>query len=94
MTFVVDPRVIDLRREFHLWATANKATQGDRCNRANEMGKREAEIKLDVSMMSQKLREGAQKESGTRITEGALNGKFSGKSRLKWNVPPLYGLSD
>jgi len=52
MTFVVDPRVIDLRREFHLWATANKATQGDRCNRANEMGKREAEIKLDVSMMS------------------------------------------
>ena len=31
---------------------------------------------------------------GTGITEGALNGKFSGRSRLKWNDPPLYGLSD
>ena len=27
-------------------------------------------------------------------TEGALNGKFSGRVRVNWNVPPLYGLLD
>jgi hypothetical protein len=27
------------------------------------------------------------------LTVGALNGKFSGKVSVKWNVPPLYGLS-
>ena len=28
------------------------------------------------------------------LTEGALKGKFSGRERLKKNVPPLYGLLD
>ena len=27
-------------------------------------------------------------------TDGALNGKFSGRVRVKLNVPPLYGLFD
>ena len=27
------------------------------------------------------------------LTDGALNGKFSGRVKVKWNVPPLYGLS-
>ena len=94
MPFLINPRVVDLRRELHLCVAADKANQGDRCSRVNEMGgegtgsrdKREYDV-------TQILREGARRKSGTRITEGALNGKFSGKSRLKWNVPPLYGLS-
>lgn len=43
----------------------------------------EAEAKISIGMMSQMLREGERKLSGTRLTEGALNGKFSGRSRLK-----------
>ena len=63
----------------------DKANQGDRCNRVSETGKKKAEVKISMSMMShRRLREGcAERESGTRITEGALNGKFSGRSRLK-----------
>lgn len=61
------------------------ANQGDRCNRVSEMGKEEEkEAMISMSMMSQRsCAKGAQEESGTRITEGALNGKFSGRSRLK-----------
>ena len=33
-------------------------------------------------------------DKADRRTEGALNGKFSGRLRVKWNVPPLYGLLD
>jgi len=33
VSFVIDPRVVDLRREFHLWVAADKANHGDRCNR-------------------------------------------------------------
>ena len=28
------------------------------------------------------------------LTAGALNGKSVGKTKSKWYVPPLYGLSD
>ena len=89
MTFLVDSRVIDLRRELHLCELrtdkANKANQGDRFNRVSEMGKKEKEAMISMSiMMSQRsCAKGAQRGSGTRITEGALNGKFSGRSRLK-----------
>ena len=89
MTFLVDSRVIDLRRELHLCELridkANKANQGDRFDRVSEMGKKEKEAMISMSiMMSQRsCAKGAQRGSGTRITEGALNGKFSGRSRLK-----------
>ena len=89
MTFLVDSRVIDLRRELHLCELridkANKANQGDRFDRVSEMGKKEKEAMISMSiMMSQRsCAKGAQRRSGTRITEGALNGKFSGRSRLK-----------
>ena len=82
--FLIDPRVVDLRREFHLSVVVDKANQGDRCNRESEMGKRGkgSRDKREHDVIS-KLRRGARKEIGTRITEGALNGKFSGRSRLK-----------
>lgn len=35
----------------------------------------------------------AQQIAGVQGTVGGLNGKLSGKMRLKWKVPPLYGLS-
>ena len=39
--------------------TADEADQGDRCSRASEMGNKEAEAKISVSMMSHRsLREG------------------------------------
>jgi len=52
MPLVIDPRVVDLRREFHLCVTADKADQGDRCNRVSEMGKKEKEARISVGMMS------------------------------------------
>src|SRR6266478_982227 len=44
MPFVVDPRVVDLRREFHLRVTADKINEGDRCNRVGEIGQKEVSV--------------------------------------------------
>ena len=52
MPFLIDPRVIDLRREFHLCVVADKANKGDRYSRVSEIGRRATEAKIGMSMMS------------------------------------------
>lgn len=37
MPFLVNPRVIDLRRELYLPVTTDKENQGDRCNPVSKM---------------------------------------------------------
>ena len=51
VAFIINARVVDLLRKFHLCMTADRQTGGDRCNIVRRSGK-EKEMGTSKSMMS------------------------------------------
>lgn len=80
MSFFVNTRVVDLGGESDLTV---KADGGEAC-----------QVQTNSISEIDDISKGKEKRSRERRTVGGLNGKFSGRLRSKWNVPPLYGLSD
>ena len=89
VSFFVDPRVVDLRREFHLCVVwADKANQGDRCDRVSETGKKKTEAKISMSMISHSgLREGRAERVWNSYYRRSFEWKVFGQIEVEMKRP-------